>query len=200
MSPLKIVAAGAFALLFGASIALAQQPPLRAHGTIESVSGATLVLKPSSGPNLTVNVAANAQIYGAVAKKAADVKTGQFIAVTGMPQPDGTQKAVYVVIFPEAMRGIGEGHRPWEAGTTMTNATVDSTVASVDGQALTVKYKGGEQKITIVPDTKIVSYVPGDKSELKAGAHISIPRIEKAADGTLQAGRIYVGRDGVVPQ
>ncbi len=199
MSPFKMLSAGAFALLFGATVALAQAP-LRAHGTIESTSGATLVLKPSSGPDLTVNVADNAQIYGAVAMKVADVKTGDYVAVTGMPQPDGTQKAVYVVIFPEAMRGIGEGFRPFGAGTTMTNATVDTTVASANGQAITVKYKGGEQKITIVPDTKIISYVPGDKGELKAGAHISIPRIEKSADGTMQAGRIYVGRDGVVPQ
>lgn len=199
MNRFNMLGAGAIALLLGATAALAQAP-LRAHGTIESVSGSTLVLKPSSGPNLTVNVTGNAQIYGAVATKIADVKAGDYVAVTGMPQPDGTQKAVSVVIFPEAMRGIGEGSRPWEAGTTMTNATVDTEVASVSGPMLTVKYKGGEQKITIGPDTKIISYVSGDKSELKAGAHIAIPRIEKAADGTMQAGRIYVGRGGVVPQ
>lgn len=200
MNATKLMGVCASALLFGATLALAQQPPIRAHGTIESVNGAALVVKPATGPDMTVNITGNAQIYGAVPIKIADVKAGNYVAVTGMPQPDGTQKAVYVVIFPEAMRGVGEGFKPREDGTTMTNATVDTTVANANGHLLTVKYKGGEQKIAIGSDTKIITYVPGDKSELRAGAHISIPRVEKAADGTMQAGRVYVGRDGVVPQ
>ena len=106
-----------------------------------------------------------------------------------MPQPDGTQKAIQVMIFAESQRGTGEGFRPWDRpGSTMTNGTVDTTVAGVDGQMLTVKYKDGEQKIVIGPDATIRAYVAGDKSELKPGAHIAIVRADKSADGTLRPG------------
>jgi len=118
-----------------------------------------------------------------------------------MPQPDGSQKAIQVMIFAESQRGTGEGFRPWDRpGSTMTNGTVDTTVAAVSGQTLTVKYKDGEQKIVVGPDATIRAYVIGDKSELKPGAHIAIVRADKAADGTLATGRVNVGRDGVVPQ
>jgi hypothetical protein len=118
-----------------------------------------------------------------------------------MPQPDGRQKAIQVMIFAESQRGLGEGFRPWERpGSTMTNATVDTTVASVDGLVVMVKYKDGQQKIVIGPDAAIRAYVAGDKSELKPGAHIAIVRADKMPDATLQTGRINVGRNGVVPQ
>jgi hypothetical protein len=117
-----------------------------------------------------------------------------------MPQPDGSQKAIRVMIFSEVQRGTGEGHRPWvQPGSTMTNATVDTTVAGVDGQVLTVKYKGGEKKIVIPPDLAIQMYVVGDKAELKPGANILIVSASKKPDGTLEAARVNVGRDGVVP-
>jgi hypothetical protein len=133
--------------------------------------------------------------------KLADIKTGDYVGVGAMPQPDGSQKAIQVMIFAESQRGIGEGFRPWDRpGTTMTNGTVNTTAASVDGQTLTVKYKDGEQKITVSPDATIRAYVIGDKAELKPGAQIAIVRADKAADGTLSTGRVNVGRNGVVPQ
>jgi hypothetical protein len=196
----SLIGASAVALLFAASMAAAQQP-LRAHGTIESFDNSTLVLKPSEGPDMNVKVADDAKIFGALPAAIADVKPGDFIAVGAMPQPDGSQKATIVTIFPESMRGIGEGFRPWDRpGSTMTNATVNSTVASVDGQVVMVKYKDGEKKIIVGPDATIRVYVPGERSELKPGSHIAIPRIEKLPDGALQTARIYVGRNGVVPQ
>ena len=180
--------------------ALAQQPQ-RVRGTIESVNGSTLVIKQGEGPDVTVKLTDNAQVFGVVPATLADVKTGAFIGVGAMPQPDGSQKAIQVMIFAESQRGTGEGFRPWDRpGTTMTNATVDTTVASVDGQVVTVKYKDGEKKIIIGPDAVIRAYVVGDKSELKPGAHIAIVRADKMPDGTLQTARINVGRDGVVPQ
>jgi hypothetical protein len=131
----------------------------------------------------------------------ADVKAGNYVGVGAMPQPDGSQKAIQVMIFAESQRGTGEGFRPWDRpGSTMTNGTVDTTVAAVSGQTLTVKYKDGEQKIVVGPDATIRAYVIGDKSELKPGAHIAIVRADKAADGSLSTGRVNVGRDGVVPQ
>jgi hypothetical protein len=180
--------------------ALAQQPQ-RVRGTIESVDGSTLVIKQGEGPDVTVKLTDNVQVFGVVPATLADVKPGAFIGVGAMPQPDGSQKAIQVMIFAESQRGLGEGFRPWDRpGTTMTNATVDTTVAGVDGQEVTVKYKDGEKKIIIGKDAVIRAYVAGDKSELKPGAHIAIVRADKLPDGTLQTARINVGRDGVVPQ
>jgi hypothetical protein len=179
--------------------ALAQ--PQRVRGTIESVDGSTLVIKQGEGPDVTVKLTDNVQVFGVVPATLADVKPGAFIGVGAMPQPDGSQKAIQVMIFAESQRGLGEGFRPWDRpGTTMTNATVDTTVAGVDGQEVTVKYKDGEKKIIIGKDAVIRAYVAGDKSELKPGAHIAIVRADKTPDGTLQTARINVGRDGVVPQ
>jgi hypothetical protein len=180
--------------------ALAQQPQ-RVRGTIESVDGSTLVIKQGEGPDVTVKLTDNVQVFGVVPATLADVKPGAFIGVGAMPQPDGSQKAIQVMIFAESQRGLGEGFRPWDRpGTTMTNATVDTTVAGVDAQEVTVKYKDGEKKIIIGKDAVIRAYVAGDKSELKPGTHIAIVRADKIPDGTLQAARINVGRDGVVPQ
>jgi hypothetical protein len=189
---------------FAATSALAQQPQQqsqRVRGTIASVDGATLVIKPAEGPDVTVKLADNAQVFGVVPATIADLKPGVFIGAGAMPQPDGSQKAIQVMIFAESQRGTGEGFRPWDRpGSTMTNGTVDATVASVDGQVLTVKYKDGVQKISVGPDAVIRAYVAGDKSELKPGAHISIVRADKMPDGTLQTARVNVGRSGVVPQ
>jgi hypothetical protein len=180
--------------------ALAQQPQ-RVRGTIESVDGSTLVIKQGEGPDVTVKLTDNVQVFGVAPATLADVKTGAYIGVGAMSQPDGSQKAIQVMIFAESQRGLGEGFRPWDRpGTTMTNATVDTTVAGVDGQEVTVKYKDGEKKIIIGKDAVIRAYVAGDKSELKPGAHIAIVRADKMPDGTLQTARINVGRAGVVPQ
>jgi hypothetical protein len=177
------------------------QQAQRVRGTIESVTGSTLVIKQGEGPDVTVKLTDNAQVFGVVPATLADLKTGAFIGVGAMPQPDGSQKAIQVMIFAESQRGTGEGFRPWDRpGTTMTNATVDTTVAGVDGEVVTVKYKDGEKKIIIGKDAVIRAYVVGDKSELKPGVHIAIVRADKMPDGTLQTARINVGRDGVVPQ
>ena len=191
-----IAAVAAFAVV----PALAQQSQ-RVRGTIESTDGSSITVKQAEGPDATVKLADNVQVFGVVPATLADVKAGNYVGVGAMPQPDGSQKAIQVMIFAELQRGTGEGFRPWDRpGSTMTNGTVDTTVAAVNGQTLTVKYKDGEQKIVVGPDATIRAYVIGDKSELKPGAHIAIVRADKAADGTLSTGRVNVGRDGVVPQ
>jgi hypothetical protein len=201
-----LLSAAAFAWLFVASgvttqLALAQQPaPVRMTGTIASIDGSTLVVKPAQGADATVKIADNVQVFGAERVKITDVKIGDYIAVGAMPQPDGSQKAIQVTVFAESQRGTGEGFRPWDRpGTTMTNATVDTTVSGVDGQVVTVKYKDGDKKIIVGPDAEVRRYVQSDKSELKAGARIALPRVEKAPDGSLQTARIYVGRGDVSP-
>src|SRR5260370_29211222 len=122
-----------------------------------------------------------------------------FIGVTGMPQADGSEKAVEIHIFPEPMRGTGEGHRPWDLvpNSTMTNATVAQMVKGVAGDEIMLKYKDGEKKIVVAPDTVIVTYLPGDKSELKPGAKIFIAAANKKADGTLEAAAVSVRHHGI---
>jgi hypothetical protein len=198
----RIAAYAASIVMLTMTSGYAQQvQSVRVRGTIESIAGAALVIKQADGTDVTVKLADTAQVFGVVPAKLADVKVGDFIGVGAMPQPDGSQKAIQLMIFAESQRGLGEGFRPWDRpGSTMTNGTVDATVDGVDGQVLTVKYKDGQQKVIVGPDAAIRAYVVGDKSELVTGAHIAIVRADKLPDGTLQTGRINVGRDGVVPQ
>jgi hypothetical protein len=130
----------------------------------------------------------------------ADVKPGMFVGVTALPQPDGTQRALEVHIFPEKMRGTGEGHYPWDLqpNSSMTNGNIADAVTAVDGQTLTVKYKDGEQTIFIPATTPIVTYVAGDQSDLKVGAKVFVVAA-KQPDGTLQGRAWRAGRDGVTP-
>ena len=177
-----------------------QAQTVRLRGTIERVDGSTIFVKAAEVGDVTVQLSDNVAVFGVIKATLADVKPGTFIGVGATPQPDGTQKAIQVMIFTESQRGTGEGHRPWDRpGTTMTNATVDTTVTSVDGQVVTVKYKDGEQKILITPEATMRAYVVSSRDELKPGANITIIRAVKKPDGTYEADRVNVGRDGIVP-
>jgi hypothetical protein len=197
----RLLACAAFALgLAATSAAAQQQKPVRVVGTIVGVDGPTLVIKPRDGGEVKVNVTEKLAVYGVVKATLADVKTGSFIGVGAMPQPDGSQKALQVMIFAEQQRGLGEGHRPWtRPGSTMTNATVDTTVAGVDGQVVMVKYKDGEKKVVVPPEAVIRRYVVGDRNELKPGANVAINNAMKKPDGSLETSRVNVGREGIVP-
>ena len=202
MSQLVLRVLGMIGLLVAlvAPIAHAQEPPVRVRGTIDRVDGDVYVVKARGGAELKIKLTANAMVVALIKASLADIKQGTYVGVAGMPQADGSQKALEVHIFPEAMRGTGDGHRGWDLqpSSTMTNGNVEQTAASSDGQVLTLKYKDGEKKIVVPPDTPIVVYVPGEKSELKAGASIFIAAAVKQPDGTLQAPRVNVGR-GVAP-
>jgi hypothetical protein len=197
---MRIVIGAAVASLVVSS-AWAQQQTMRVRGTVEGLDGPTLVVKTRDG-EVKVNLTEKAGVFGVVKGSLADLKPGAFVGVGAMPQPDGSQRAIQVTVFAEVQRGTGEGHRPWDQqpNSTMTNATVDTTVADVDGQVLTVKYKDGEKKIVVPPSATILRYEVGDRSELKSGANIAIIRAMKKPDGTLETDRVNVGRDGVVPQ
>src|SRR5205823_8809664 len=194
MTP-RVLAAGAVIAALATASALAQQPQTaRVRGPIEAVDGSTLTVKAGEAGNVTVKLADNAAVYGVVKATLADIKPGAFIGVGATPQADGSQRAIQVMIFAEPQRGTGEGHRPWDRpNTTMTNATVDTTVAGVDGQVIMVKYKDGEKKIVIGSDAIILVNSVGDKGEIKAGANVAFPAVTKKADGTLQANRVNVG-------
>ena len=184
------------------SAASAQQPPpVRIRGTIESVDGPMLTIKSREGTDMKVRMTDNVAVFGVAKTELSEIKPGSYIGVSAMPEPDGTQKALAVHIFPESQRGAAEGFRPWDlrAGSTMTNATVAETVKGTDGQNILVKYKDGEKKVVVPPGTPVVTFVAGDKSEVKPGAKIIIFGAVKKDDGVLEANRVNIGRDGITP-
>ena len=186
------------ALPFAASPAFAQT---RLSGTIVAVDGPTMTIKSAKG-EVKVTLAGKSTIF-AVEKVTMDgIKKGEFIGVGAMPQADGSQRAVRINIFAESQRGTGEGHRAWSSDPkgTMTNATVDTTVGSFDGQVLMLKYKDGEKKIIVPPEAIIQRNMLGSAVDLKPGAAVVISRATAKPDGTFETERVNVGRDGYTPQ
>src|SRR6516165_4293380 len=177
--------------------AIAQQSPSpsRVRGTIESVDGDVIAVKSRGGEDVTLHMTG-----GIIKISLADIKVGSFIGTTTVPGGDGSQNAVEVHVFPEEMRGTGEGSRPYDLrpNSTMTNASVAESVVGNDGHTLLIKYKDGEKKVVVSQDTPIVTYVPGDKSDLKAGAKV-IAFVKKLPDGSYETNRVSVGRDGLTP-
>jgi len=193
----------AVAMVLATSLfAIAQQPPSpsRVRGTIEGIDGDMLAVKSRAGEDFTLRMTADMRVVGIVKIALSDIKIGSFIGTTTVPRPDGSQNAVEVHVFPEEMRGTGEGSRPFDLrpNSTMTNATVAQTVAGNDGHTLLIKYKDGEKKVVVSPDTPVVTYVPADRSELKAGAKV-IAAMKKLPDGSFETNRVSVGRDGLTP-
>src|ERR1700687_773652 len=198
IGPLVIITA-----VVGSSLyAIAQQPPTpsRVRGTIEAVDGDVLSVKSRSGEDFKLHMAGDMRVVGITRISLADIKVGSFIGAATVPGPDGEADAVEVHVFPESMRGTGEGSRPFDLrpNSTMTNATVAESVEGNDGHILMVKYKDGEKKVFVSPDTPVVTYVPADKSELKAGAKV-IAALKRLPDGSCETNRVNVGRDGITP-
>ena len=203
---MKFILAGALAAASCAAaytVAFAQPAQtMRVRGVIEKVEGSTLTAKLAGNVETKLTLVGGARIVAVVKASMADIKEDTFLGSAAIPQPDGTQKALEVHIFPEAMRGTGEGHRPYRLpNSTMTNGTISgATVAGVDGSTMTVKYKGGEQRIVVPPGTPIVRYETGSQADLEPGAHFTVTAATKKPDGTFEANRINVGRDGAIPQ
>ena len=193
----------ALAVTLVAAGALAQAPQtVRLRGTIEKVDGNALVAKSDKGDELKINLADKTQVIDVVKASMADIKDGAFIGSGAMPQPDGSQKAIEVHIFPEAMRGTGEGFRPWDGApnSSMTNGTVGAAVTGVNGPVITVKYKDGEKNIVVGPDVPIVKFEIGSMSDVKPGVAFTVVAAVKQPDGSFNVSRINVGKDGVVPR
>ncbi|WP_426440194.1 hypothetical protein [Bradyrhizobium genosp. P] len=182
--------------------AIAQQSPTptQVRGTVEGVDGDTLAVKSRGGEEVKLHMTDHMLVLGLTKIGMSDIKVGSFIGTTTVPGTDGVPKAVEVHVFPENMRGTGEGSRPWDLkpNSSMTNATVAESVVGNDGHTLLIKYKDGEKKVVVPSDTPVVTYVPGDKSDLKAGAKV-IAFMKKLPDGSLQTDRASVGRDGLTP-
>jgi hypothetical protein len=195
LAAIAVVAASALS-------AIAQQSPTpsRVRGTIEAVDGDVLAVKSRSGEDVKLHMTGDIRLVGIIRISLADIKVGSFIGTTTVPGPDGVPTAVEVHVFPEAMRGTGEGSRPYDLrpNSTMTNATVTDSVAGNDGHTLLVKYKDGEKKVVVTPETPVVTYVPADKSDLKPGAKV-IAFMKQLPDGSFETNRVSVGRDGLTP-
>jgi hypothetical protein len=189
-----------FALVI-AMPALAQSPtPVRIRGAIEAVDANAMLVKSREGATLKIALADNLGVSAVVPITLSAVDSGKFIGTAAMKKPDGTLQALEVLVFPEAMRGAGEGHYPWDLmpDSTMTNATVAAVVSSSAGRELTVTYKGESQKIVVPADVPVVTFEPSDRSMLQPGAHVFLTA-QRAADGSLSAARVAVGKDGLVP-
>jgi hypothetical protein len=192
---------GLAAIVAAAPMAWAQDaPPIRVRGTIERVEGPVYVIKARDGAELKVTVAAKPSIATLVKASLADIKQGSFVGVTSMPKADGSLSALEVHIFPEAMRGTGEGHYPWDLRpqSTMTNANVEQVGATVDGRTLMLKYKDGQKNIFVPADTPIVIYELGDRADLKPGVKVFVVAV-KQPDGTLEGRAWRVGRNDAAP-
>ncbi len=195
----RAFAALSFALVCVALPASAQEI-VRIRGTIERIEGPVYVIKNREGAELKLTLTDNPLFVAISPSSMADIKPGMFVGATGVTQPDGSQKAIEVHIFPESMRGTGEGHYDWDLKpqSKMTNGNVEQSVSGVDGPVLSVKYKDGEKKLVVTPETVVVTYVPGNKDEVKPGTKVFVGA-KKQPDGTFQAPRITYGRNGAGP-
>jgi hypothetical protein len=193
----------AASLIVATSAALAQAPagtPVMVRGTVEKLDGSTLIVKTREGTEASIKLAEPTGVRGVIKISLADVKPGSRVGISSLPQAaGGPAKALEVHIFPEDVRPP-ETQTPYDLApqSTMTNATVNQTVAGNDGHTLTVKYKDGEFKVLVSADTPNATYVPGNKDELKPGAKVVI-RAMKAPDGTISTNNVSVGRDGFTP-
>ena len=203
MTPTRLLAACVVACLAfdTAGSAMAQTPPTRLRGSIAAIDDKMVTVATREGTTAKVNLADNWSVLLVVPVTMADIKENSFVGVASLKGADGTLNALEVLVFPENMRGVGEGHYPWDLKpeSLMTNATVAKLASAPSGQTLTLTYKGGgTQTIVVKPGTPIVTFQPGTKADAKVGAKLLVTAT-KDADGSLKAGRLAVGKDGFTP-
>jgi MFS family permease len=198
---LRETAVKAVALLLASGFAAAAEPTTRVRGVIERVDGNVLTIATREGPSVRLTLTPDATITALVPADLAAASKGSFIGTAAVPQPDGRLKAQEVLIFPEAMHGVGEGHRAWDLtpDSTMTNATVEAVVSDVAGRVLTLAYQDGRQQLVVPPGTPVVTLAPGDASLLQPGNHVFLGATRQPGGGGLTASRLTVGKDGLVP-
>jgi hypothetical protein len=181
--------------------AVAQTPVARIRGSIEKYDGNMLTIKQRDGSTVAVRVGDKVGVTGVVAAPLSEVTVGKFVGIATLGQKDGALVALEVLVFPDTMRGTGEGHYAWDLkpDSLMTNATIDGMIGTAKERLLTLKYKDGEKKIYLPEGTPIVTFVNADTGALKHGAHVFISRAVREADGSISAARVAVGLDGLIP-
>jgi hypothetical protein len=197
---MRILSGVLFVAFSAVTLAQTPPPPARVRGTVEKLDGLVMTVKAGDGKMVNVKLADNYTVVGVSRAKIADIGAGKFIGTTTLGERNGSLVALEVHIFPEAMRGVGEGHYAWDLKpeSKMTNGNVADVKAVGKDHMLTVQYKGGEQKVLVPTNAKVVLFGPGERSELKKGAHIFCVA-QRAPDGSLTAARVNVGVKGTVP-
>jgi hypothetical protein len=185
------------------AVAIAQapaNPPVRIRGTVEKLDGQMLTVKSRSGESVTIKMADNFMVVGIAKAGLDDITSGKFIGTTSVGERDGALVALEVHIFPEAMRGTGEGHYAWDLrpDSKMTNANVANVTSMGKDRVMVVQYKGGEKKVIVPADAVVVAFAPADKSEIKPGAQVFL-NTQRQPDGSLAAPRVNVGLNGQIP-
>lgn len=218
MNRMAFIAASMLSFAASAETATPATPatPEHVRGQVVSVDGSTLTVKSHDGKTTKLTIADDVKVSVAEKSDMSDVKDGTFIGTTAVAGKDGTLRAIEVHVFPDSMRGTGEGHRPWDLrpGSSMTNATVskidesgggqsastmtNATVSKVAGRKLSLTYKDGEKTVVVPSNAKVVKIEPGDRSQLKPGVHL-FAVATKQPDGSLRAQRLTIGKDGLVP-
>jgi hypothetical protein len=180
--------------------ALAQSQQRRVRGDVTSIEGNVMHVTTREGDKLDVHLDDKYTVTAVVKVGADAIKPGVYVGTATMPSPDGTQRALEVLVFPESGRGSGEGHYPWDLrpGSMMTNATVGEVSAVDKGQRMTLKYKDGQQTVVVPDNVPIVTFEPGERAMLKPGAHVLFGATARP-DGSYTATRVNVGKDGLVP-
>lgn len=200
MQSVRLFSGVVLVALLSAIAAMAQTTPTRLRGTITAVEGNSVTIATREGNSVSVKLADNWVVALVAPLTMADIKAGSFVGIASLGT-DADRSALEVLVFPEAMKGSNEGHYPWDLQpeSMMTNATVSTVSSAADGQTLRLEYKGGgTQTIKVKPGTPIVTFLPGERSDAKVGAKVFVGAA-KAADGTLSAGRLNIGKDGLTP-
>jgi len=194
----KLLVAG-LALLCSIALAQAPAPTQRLRGTVKSFDGSTLVLAERSGETVALVLADNFSVNEVVPIELAAIRAGSFIGTAALPAADGTLRALEVLVFPEAARGTGEGHSAWDLqpGSTMTNASVAELATTPQGRSLKLRYKDGEKTVVVPDNVPVVTFKPGDRTLLVAGAKVVVTA--QLRDGKPTALRANAGRDGFAP-
>jgi hypothetical protein len=196
---LPLLIAGFVSLAHAQSPAQSPSSMTRIRGTLVAVNGSSVRVQPNGGDPIDVALEQNTRVARVSQADIADIKAGSYVGTAAIPQADGSLKALEVHVFDESMRGAGDGHRPWDLGSngSMTNGTVGDLVVS-QGRTITVRYKGGEQKIVVPENAPVVRLTPGDKTLLVPGAHVMV-FAKHNGDGSLSAQSVSVGDHGLVP-
>jgi hypothetical protein len=183
------------------SAAIAQAPQvIRVRGTVAAVDGRVVTVKTRQGEQAKITLSDGASLVAPKKIGLADIKPGSFIGTAAVPSTNGELQSLEVVVFPESMRGTGEGHYAWDLkpDSTMTNANVDAVVKEKSGRELQLSYKGGTTKVIVPPKAPIVTPVPANLSDFKPGAKVMIIA-SKGPDGSLTSARAWVEKNGVAP-
>jgi hypothetical protein len=195
----KLLAMAVGLSLAGSAFAQSSGSPARLRGKINAISDDAIQLTLRNGTKASAKLSSNVRIVWLTVAQPNEIKQGSYVGTAAVPQADGTLKALEVQVFPESMRGVGEGSRDWDLGpgSSMTNGTVGSLVAA-KGRTITITYKGGDKRVVVPDDVPIVTYEPANRGALTVGANVLING-SRAADGTVTATSVSVGKNGLVP-